>query len=84
MSAFIVQRSEKSFTVQVEVPYSKSMLEGEEMLQQCLNEAGALSSGELLQQFDTDGSNIEFGGVKFYPHGQREPKEFQSSYGGGS
>jgi hypothetical protein len=81
MSAFIVQRSEKSFTVQVEVPYSKSMLEGEEMLQQCLNEAGALSSGELLQQFDTDGSNIEFGGVKFYPHGQREPKEFQSPYG---
>lgn len=81
MPATIVSRNQKSFTVQVEVPYSNSMLDGEEKLQQSLNEAGCVATGEILQQFDTDGSMIEVGGIKLYPHGERESKEFQSSYG---
>ncbi len=81
MHAKILKRTEKSFIVQVEIPYSKSMLDGEEKLQQSLNEAGVIGTAEILQQFDTDGSIIEVGGVKLYPHGEREPKEFQSPYG---
>lgn len=81
MQAKITKRTEKSFIVQVEVPYCKSMLDGEELLQQSLNEAGVVACAEILQQFDTDGTIIEIGGVKFYPHGEREAKEFQSPYG---
>lgn len=81
MPATIVSRNEKSFTIQVEVPYSSSMLDGEEKLQESLNDAGCLATRELLEQFDTDGSIIEVGGIKLYPHGERESKEFQSSYG---
>jgi len=81
MSAAIINRNEKSFTVQVEIPYSNSMLDGEEHLQRGLNEAGSLGTKEVLSQFNTDGSIIEIGGVKLYPHGEREPKEFQSPYG---
>ncbi len=81
MPANIVKRSKTSFTIQLEVPYSNAMLDGEENLQQSLNEAGSLATEEILKQFDTDGSIIEIGGVRFYPHGERESKEFQSPYG---
>ena len=81
MPPIIVARSEKSFTIQLEVPYSNAMLDGEEKLQESLNTAGALATEEILQQFDTDGSIIEIGGVRWYPHSEREAKEFQSPYG---
>lgn len=81
MPANIVTRNEKSFTVQIEVPYCNSMLDGEELLQQKLNEAGVVATAEILNQFDTDGSIIEIGGIRLYPHGKLEPKEFQSPYG---
>lgn len=81
MPTTIINRSEKSFIVQVEIPYSTNMLDGEEKLQQSLNEAGSVATAEILQQFDTDGSIIEIGGIKLYPHGERESKEFQSPYG---
>ncbi len=81
MSATIIDRSEKSFIIQFEIPYSNNMLDGEEILQQSLNEAGSLATEEILRKFDTDGSIIEVGGMKLYPHGEREAKEFQSPYG---
>ena len=81
MPATIVERSETTFTIKLEVPYSRAMLDGEEKLQQSLNEAGAVATKEILQQFDTDGSIIEIGGMRWYPHGEREAKEFQSPYG---
>ena len=54
MPAIIIDRSEKSFTVQVEIPYCNSMLDGEEKLQNSFNDAGLLATHEILQQFDTD------------------------------
>ena len=81
MAASIMKRDEKSFTIKLEVPYSKNMLEGEELLQASLNEAGALATSEILSQFDTDGSIIEVGGTKLYAHGKKEEKQFQSPYG---
>ena len=81
MSATVIERKENSFVLQIEVPYSNNMLEGEELLQASLNQAGALATEELLEQFDTDGSIIEIGGVKWYPHGKKECKEFQTPYG---
>lgn len=56
------------------------MLEGESIIQDALNSAGTLATGELLKQFDTDGSAIEFGSVKMTSKGQ-EPKQYQTPYG---
>jgi hypothetical protein len=80
MSAAIVARSETSFTVQVEIPYGSSMLDFEQAIQDRLNQAGVVATQEALQQFDTDGSPITIGSVKFTSKG-RLPKEYQTPYG---
>jgi hypothetical protein len=80
MPAEIVDRTETGFTLQITVPYSGSMLDFEETLQNELNEAGALATQEELKQFDTDGSPIMVGAVKLTSKGQL-PKEYQTPYG---
>src|SRR6476620_9343763 len=80
MPAAIVARSETSFTVQVEIPYGSSMLDFEQTIQERLNEAGVVATREALQQFDTDGSPITIGSVKFTSKGPL-PKEYQTPYG---
>jgi hypothetical protein len=80
MDAMIIARTPIAFTLQVEVPYNDSMLGFEETLQQRLNEAGVVATAEGLQQFDTDGSPINVGPVKFTSKGQIE-KDYQTPYG---
>jgi hypothetical protein len=80
MNATIVARTPTSFTLQVEVPYSDSMLDFEEALQHRLNEAGVLGTAEGLKQFDTDGSPITAGSVKLTTKGPIE-KDYQTPYG---
>ena len=79
-SAKIVQRSDVSFKVEIEVSYKKSMLEGEEAIQEAINEAGSLMTGEMLSQFDTDGSPIMIGAVKWTSKGLIS-KTYQTPYG---
>ena len=80
MSAQIIDRTETGFTVQISVPYNRSMLDFEETLQQQLNAAGVLATQEGLQQFDTDGSPITVGSTKLTSKGQL-PKDYQTPYG---
>src|SRR3982074_2158697 len=80
MTASIVARSETSFTVQVEIPYGSSMLDFEQSIQDRLNQAGVVATQEALEQFDTDGSPIVIGPVKFTSKGPL-PKEYQTPYG---
>jgi hypothetical protein len=80
MNATIISRTPTSFTLQVEVPYSDSMLDFEEALQERLNDAGVVATAEGLKQFDTDGSPITVGPVKFTSKGQIE-KDYQTPYG---
>jgi hypothetical protein len=80
MNATIVARTPTSFTLQVEVPYSDSMLDFEEALQHRLNEAGVLGTAEGLKQFDTDGSPITIGSARLTSKGQFE-KDYQTPYG---
>lgn len=47
------------------IPLKKTFLETEDSIQSVLNEAGNLASGEALKQFDTDGSPIESGGIRW-------------------
>ena len=80
IQASVVSRSEMKFVVQVEVPYLKDMLKAEEMILQCVNAAGNLSTAEVLSQFDTDGSPIKLGAEKLTSKGL-EPKAYQTPYG---
>jgi hypothetical protein len=80
MDATIIARTPTSFTLHVEVPYNDSMLGFEETLQQRLNDAGVVATAEGLKQFDTDGSPITVGPVKFTSKGQVE-KDYQTPYG---
>lgn len=66
--------------MQVHIPYNNSMLRSEEIIQECLNEAGILATQETLSQFDTDGSPIQLGAEKFYSKGL-EPKAYQCPHG---
>src|SRR4051812_20889439 len=80
MNATIISRTPTSFTFQVEIPYSDSMLDLEETLQERPNDAGVVATVEGLKQFDTDGSPITVGPVKFTSKGQIE-KDYQTPYG---
>jgi hypothetical protein len=79
-SAQIVARTKDDFTVQITVPYEGSMLSVEEIIQEKLNEAGTLMSGEVLERFDTDGSPIMLGGSKWTSKG-KVAKPYQTPYG---
>lgn len=80
MAASLITKTDEYVTVQIKIPLSKSMLEGEGFIQDALNEAGTLATGELLKQFDTDGSMIEFGSVKMTSKGL-VAKQYQTPYG---
>ena len=79
MSATVVARSQTSFTVQVEIPYGSSMLDFEQTIQDRLNQAGVVATQEALHQFDTDGSPITVGPVKFTSKGQLPKLIFDST-----
>src|SRR4051795_2099590 len=80
MNATIIARTPTSFTLQVEIPYTNSMLDFEETLQERLNDAGVVATAEGLQQFDTHGSPTTVGPVKFPSKGRVE-KDSQPPYG---
>src|SRR5437868_13525243 len=67
-------------TLEVKVDISGSMLTAEEAILSSLNEAGCVATGEALKRFDTDGSPIAIGGVKWFSKG-RLPKTYQTPYG---
>ena len=81
MAARVSDRG-RTVTVSLSVKLCDSMLESEEAIQRALNEAGTKLTGEALEHFDTDGSALEFGGKRWSTKG-RQPKRYQSSYGGG-
>jgi len=80
MSTTIVSRTEAAFTLQIEIPYRSSMLEAEETIQEHLNRAGVLATGEALQRFDTDGSPLVVADTKLTSMG-KALKEYQTPYG---
>ena len=80
MSAAIIESNAEFVTLQIAIPVKKTFLETEETIQSVLNEAGTLASGEALKQFDTDGSPIVSGGMRWTSKGQL-PKTYQTPYG---
>jgi hypothetical protein len=67
-------------TLEVRVDIAGALLDVEERIQQALNEAGMLARQEALKRFDTDGTAILTGAIKWTSKGQEE-KVYQSPYG---
>ena len=67
-------------TLEVTVQLSDSMLDSEQAILSSLNEAGSLATGEALKRFDTDGSQLEIGGEKWFSKGEVN-KIYQTPYG---
>ena len=80
MPAQLLSSTPEKVILQLELPVSGSMLEQEERIQEVLNEAGRLFTGEVLSRFDTDGAPILIGATKWTSKGQ-EPKHYQTPYG---
>lgn len=80
MSASLISKTQDSLIIQIEIPLGKSMLAGESLIQDAVNEAGTLATGELLKQFDTDGSAIVQESVKLTSKGLVS-KQYQTPYG---
>jgi hypothetical protein len=80
MPATLISKKKDMLIIQLEIPLGKSMLEGESIIQDAVNEAGTLATEELLKQFDTDGSPIKIGAIKMTSKGL-VPKQYQTPYG---
>src|SRR3990167_8213698 len=80
MTTSIINQSSKSITLQVTIPFSRSMLDSENTIQDAVNEVGSVATQELLKTFDTDGHGIQFGSVKMTSKGLLS-KTYQTPYG---
>lgn len=80
MSAQVKSVEGRTVTLEVKVELQAMMLASEEAIQQAVNEAGCLATGEALKRFDTDGSKRVTGSVRWSSKGQL-PKRYQTPYG---
>lgn len=80
MSVTIRSNNDQALILEVRIPFGSAMLDGEQCIEQALNEAGALASGVLLKRFDTDGSPIQIGATKLTSKGAIA-KTYQTPYG---
>ena len=62
------------------ISITSSMLKNETVIQDKVNQVGCAATREALSYFDTDGSPIQIGDVKFTSKG-RVPKKYQTPYG---
>ena len=80
MAAQLIKQDGHELTIQVTVNISGNMLDAEERIQQAVNEVGCLATQQTLKQFDTDGSAIITGGIKWTKRGSNR-KNYQTPYG---
>ena len=80
MAVSIINQSSESITLQVTIPFSRSMLNSESTIQDSLNEVGCVATRELLKTFDTEGQDIQYGSVKMTTKGLYN-KTYQTPYG---
>lgn len=80
MNAKITKETAKGVTIEIHIEYGESMLKGEEKIQEALNETGIIATGKLLEQFDTDGSPLKTGDIKWTSKGKIN-KTYETPYG---
>lgn len=80
MTAQVISRSGSDITIQVKISLRDSMLESEQSIVDGVNQVGTLATEEALKKFDTDGSPIVMGGVKFTARCKSD-RVYQTPYG---
>lgn len=80
MTARIVSQTDGELVIQVKVSLKDSMLDSEQSIVECVNQVGVLATEEALKRFDTDGSPIVMGDVKWTSR-CISGKDYQSPYG---
>jgi hypothetical protein len=80
MIVSIVKQNSESITLQVTIPFNRSMLDSENAIQDAVNKMGCAATGELLKTFDTEGEDIILGAVKMTSKGLTN-KCYQTPYG---
>lgn len=80
MNTEVIAREGDRITLQVTVDISGSMLQAEENILDACNEVGCLATEKALQRFDTDGSPIVMGDVKWTVK-RYDNKEYQTPFG---
>ena len=80
MSATIVNQTEDFLTLEVKIPVTRDMWQGENNIQDALNEVGQVATAHLLKLHDADGKPLVMGSVRMTSKGL-VPKTYQSPYG---
>ena len=80
MTVSIVNQNSDLITLQVTIPFNRSMLDSENLIQEAVNKVGRVATGELLKTFDTEGEDILLGAMKMTSKGLTN-KCYQTPYG---
>jgi hypothetical protein len=78
--AKITQIEGDELTVEVKIKITGTLLESEQAILDACNEVGKTASGYAIKKFDTDGSPIKIGNVKFTAR-DLTPKIYETPYG---
>ena len=81
MKTTVVSHQDGTVRLQIDIDMSGSMLAVEEGIQDAVHDLGRAATGLTLAQFDTDGSPLMTGPVK-WPRRCRNLKTYQTPYGG--
>ena len=79
-AAKVISNAHNRITLQVDIDLSGSLLDMEATILKACNELGCLATHEALNRFDTDGSPIKVGDIKFTAR-TRSPKNYYTPYG---
>ena len=80
MDTKILSGSQTEVKIEVTIKFTNSMLESERSIQDALNNVGTVATEQLLTKFDTDGSAIILGNLKFTSKG-KSAQTYQTPYG---
>ena len=78
--AKITQIDGDELTIEVKVRITGTLLESEQAILDACNEVGNTATGYAIKKFDTDGSPIQMGNVKFTAR-DLTPKVYETPYG---
>ena len=67
--------------IELSIPLTgSSMLKTEEIIQNAVNEAGAIATGQAIKNFDSDGAPIKMGNITFYSKKEKVDKIYETPY----
>lgn len=78
--AKLIKQEGTELTLEVKINIAGSLLEAENRIQDACNEVGCLATEHALKGFDSDGSSIKTGNIKWTSKGQTAQK-YQTPYG---